>query len=68
MHLVGTMLARIGSSAAQRHTAIGARSLGRLHHLFVLGSPVLEPDFHLQIKRLQLISLIVRMVYGYRAI
>lgn len=48
VHLIGTMLAGIGPSSAEGHAAVGARSLGRLHHLFVLGASVLEPDFHLQ--------------------
>lgn len=48
MHLIGTVLAGIGPSSAEGHAAVGARSLGRLHHLFVLGASVLEPDFHLQ--------------------
>lgn len=53
VHLIGTVLAGIGPTAAQRHAAVGARSLGRLHHLFVLGPAVLEPDFHLQAHRLE---------------
>lgn len=50
VHLIRTMLTRIGSTAAaaQWHAAVGARPLCGLHHLFVLGATVLEPDFHLQ--------------------
>lgn len=52
VHLIRTMLTRIGSTAAaQRHAAIGARTLCGLHHLFVLGASILEPDFHLQIAK-----------------
>lgn len=52
VHLIRTMLTRIGSTAAaaQWHAAVGARPLCGLHHLFVLGASVLEPDFHLQRK------------------
>lgn len=52
VHLIRTMLTRIGSTAAaaQWHAAVGARPLCGLHHLFVLGATVLEPDFHLQRK------------------
>lgn len=49
VHLIRTMLTRIGSTAsAQWHAAVGARTLCGLHHLFVLGSSILEPDFHLK--------------------
>lgn len=50
VHLIRTMLTRIGSTAAtaQWHAAVGARPLCGLHHLFVLGASVLEPDFHLK--------------------
>lgn len=52
VHLIRTMLTRIGSTAAaaQWHAAVGAWPLCGLHHLFVLGATVLEPDFHLQRK------------------
>jgi len=48
VHLIRTMLTRIGSTTAQWHATVGARALSCFHHLFVLGTTILEPDFHLQ--------------------